>query len=139
MDNLCFSKTAALMLWILSVIEVERENLVATIINKNDLPGNETSRTFEGQPHDAKVSFFLSETPPGRGPRLHTHPYEEVFIVQAGKLTFTVDDETIEVGEGIIVVVPAGVRHKFINSGTEVARHIDLHTSQQMITDWVEK
>jgi quercetin dioxygenase-like cupin family protein len=127
------------MLFILSVIEVESETSMATVVNKNDLPGNTTSRKFEGYLHDdAHVSFFLSETPPGRGPSLHTHPYEEVFIVQAGKLTFTVGDETLVAGEGLIVIVPAGVRHKFTNSGMEIARHIDIHTSPRMITDWVE-
>jgi quercetin dioxygenase-like cupin family protein len=121
------------------VIEVESETSMATVVNENDLPSNATSRKFEGYLHDdANISFFLSETPPGRGPSLHTHPYEEIFIVQAGKLTFTVGDETLEAGEGLIVIVPAGVRHKFTNSGDEVARHIDIHTSPRMITDWVE-
>ena len=28
--------------------------------------------------------------------------------------------------------------HKFVNSGTRRARHIDIHTSRRMITDWLE-
>src|SRR3712207_6889332 len=49
---------------------------------------------------DANVSFFLSETPPERGPGLHTHPYEEVFVVQEGELTFTIGDAAIKATGG---------------------------------------
>jgi mannose-6-phosphate isomerase-like protein (cupin superfamily) len=41
------------------------------------------------------------------------HPYTEVFVVQAGRLRFTVGDATIEASAGQIVIVPAGVPHKF--------------------------
>lgn len=112
---------------------------MALVVNKNDLPGNDTSRQFQGYLHGAaNVSFFISDTPPGRGPSLHKHPYEEVFVVQSGTLTFTVGDETIVVDTEQVVVVPAGVPHKFVNSGTESARHLDIHVNPQMVTDWLE-
>jgi mannose-6-phosphate isomerase-like protein (cupin superfamily) len=112
---------------------------MVSVVHKNDLPFGGSSWKFEGYLHGAaNVSFFLSETPPGRGPRLHIHPYEEVFIVQAGNLTFTVGEETIEVSGDQIVVAPAGVPHKFVNSGTEVARHINIHVNTHMETTWVE-
>jgi mannose-6-phosphate isomerase-like protein (cupin superfamily) len=109
------------------------------IVNKQDLPGNETSRKFEGYLHgDAHVSFFLSETPPGRGAVLHKHPYEEVFVVQSGTLTFTVGDEVIDVHGGQVVVAPAGVPHKFVNSGSEIASHIDIHVNERMVSERLE-
>jgi mannose-6-phosphate isomerase-like protein (cupin superfamily) len=109
---------------------------MAYIVNKSDLRDGDT---FEGYLHNAAhVSFFLSETPPGRGPRLHKHPYEEVFVVQAGTLTFTVGEETVEVTGEKIVVVPAGTPHKFVNSGAEIARHIDIHVAERMSTEWLE-
>jgi mannose-6-phosphate isomerase-like protein (cupin superfamily) len=109
------------------------------IINATDLPG-ETSRQFEGYLYgDVPVSFFLSATPPGRGPALHTHPYAEVFVVQAGQLTFVVGDETIEATAGQIIVVPAGTAHKFTNTGPGIAHHVDVHTSGRMETTWLEQ
>lgn len=112
---------------------------MAYIIDTETLPGNATSRQFEGYLHHAaNVSFFLSSTPPGRGPGLHTHPYEEVFVVQAGTLTFTVGDEVVEVSAERIVVVPPGTPHGFINTGDEVAHHVDIHASGQMQTTWLE-
>jgi mannose-6-phosphate isomerase-like protein (cupin superfamily) len=111
---------------------------MATLIIKDDLPGNQTSRKFEGQLYAANISFFISETPPGKGPQLHKHPYEEVFVVQAGRLTFTVGDETVEVSGGQVVIAPAGTPHKFVNSGDEAAYHLDIHVSPQMQTEWLE-
>ena len=32
---------------------------------------------------------MVVNAPPGGGPNLHTHPYEEVFVVQEGHATFT--------------------------------------------------
>jgi mannose-6-phosphate isomerase-like protein (cupin superfamily) len=59
-------------------------------------------------------------------------------VVQGGELTFTVGDETIEATGSRIVIVPFGAPHKFVNSCTGRAKHIDIHTSRRMITDWLE-
>jgi mannose-6-phosphate isomerase-like protein (cupin superfamily) len=113
---------------------------MATIISREALPGGITSRQFEGYLHeDANISFFLSNTPPGRGPKLHQHPYEEIFVVYSGTLTFTVGDETIEVSGETIVIVPPGTAHQFVNSGKEIAHHIDIHVSPRMVTEWLEE
>jgi len=110
------------------------------IIDANELPHSETAHRFEGDLYDdAGVSFFLINAPPGGGPSLHTHPYEEVFVIQDGQVTFTVDGSTIEAKAGQIVVVPAGVPHKYVNSGAGRSRHIDIHTSGRMSTEWLEE
>jgi hypothetical protein len=36
------------------------------------------------------------------------------------------------------VIVPPEVRHKFTNSGTEIALHVDIHAGTRMITTWLE-
>jgi quercetin dioxygenase-like cupin family protein len=109
------------------------------VTNEDELPHSGTAHTFEGYRYGgANVSFFLTDGPPGTGPELHKHPYAEVFVVQEGDLTFTVGDATIEASAGQIVVVPAGVPHRFVNSGKERARHIDIHASRRMTTEWLE-
>ena len=40
---------------------------------------------------------------------------------------------------GQIVIAPAGIAHKFTNIGTDVAHHIDIHTSGKMETTWLEE
>jgi len=98
-----------------------------------------TARVFEGAQYgDTNVSFFLNDAPPGDGPSLHSHPYEEIFIIQAGQVTFTVGDDTVEATGGQIVIAPAGIPHKFVNSGRTPLRSINIHPSSRMVTEWLE-
>jgi mannose-6-phosphate isomerase-like protein (cupin superfamily) len=100
------------------------------VIDKDELPYGKIAHRFEGYRYgDVSVSFFLVDSPPGGGAVLHTHPYEEVFVTLEGEATFTVGDATIEVGAGQIVVAPAGVPHKFVNSGSGPLRQVDIHPS----------
>jgi quercetin dioxygenase-like cupin family protein len=112
---------------------------MAQIISKDELPFDGYTWEFQGFQHgDTNVSFIIVEAQPGEGPKLHSHPYEEVFIVQEGQATFTVGDTTIEVAAGQIAIAPAGLPHKFINSGTGVLRQVDIHVSPRFITTWYE-
>ena len=100
------------------------------LIGKDELPYGKIAHKFEGHRYgDVNVSFFLVDSPPGGGAVLHTHPYEEVFVTLEGNATFTVGDKTIEVGAGQIVVAPADVPHKFVNSGTGPLRQVDIQPS----------
>jgi quercetin dioxygenase-like cupin family protein len=106
-------------------------------VNADDLPGNEVARTFLGGEHgSASVSFFLINNHPGQGPKLHHHPYDETFIILAGRVLVQVGDETIEGGPGDIVVGPPGVPHGFTNLGPGQARMVCIHAAPAMKTDW---
>ena len=59
-------------------------------------------------------------------------------MIQEGTATFTAGDETIEASGGQVVVVPAGVAHKFVNTGNGPLRQVDIHASDQFITEWLE-
>jgi quercetin dioxygenase-like cupin family protein len=99
-------------------------------IDKEELPYGTIAHKFEGYRYgDVNVSFFLVDSPPGGGPVLHTHPYEEIFVTLEGEATVTVGDATIEVSAGQVVVAPAGVPHKFVNSGSGPLRQVDIHPS----------
>lgn len=82
---------------------------------------------FEGAGHGASMSFYVTDFPPGRGPRLHRHPYEEVFLIQEGVARFNVAGETIDVGAGQVIVVPAEAPHTFINAGEGRLLTVDIH------------
>ena len=98
-----------------------------------------TARVFDGfQYDDTNVSFFLINAPPGEGPSLHSHPYEEIFVIQEGQVTFTVGEATIEATGGQIVIAPAGIPHKFVNSGKTPLRSINIHPTSRMVTEWLE-
>jgi quercetin dioxygenase-like cupin family protein len=60
------------------------------LINMAELPHRGgTAQVFEGSQYgETNVSFLLiNDAPPGSGPSLHSHPYEEIFIIQAGQVT----------------------------------------------------
>ncbi|HLJ33519.1 MAG TPA: cupin domain-containing protein, partial [Ktedonobacteraceae bacterium] len=75
----------------------------------------------------------------GRGVELHSHPYEEVFIVQEGEVTFVVGAETLTINGGNVVIVPAQTPHKFTNSGTTPLRQLSIHPTREIITTWLEE
>jgi mannose-6-phosphate isomerase-like protein (cupin superfamily) len=101
------------------------------------LPGNLVGR-FEGREHGSSVSFFVGSFPEGTGPKLHVHPYDETFIVEEGGATFTVADETLDVGAGNIVVVPAQTPHKFLSSAPDGMRMVSITPWGEMVQEWLD-
>jgi mannose-6-phosphate isomerase-like protein (cupin superfamily) len=100
--------------------------------------GEGDARTFRGADHGGMpVSFILDREKPGSGPALHRHPYDEVWILDEGEVTFTAGDETLTAGPGSIVVVPAGTPHQFKNTGTKPVRMVCIHPRAQMETEWL--
>jgi mannose-6-phosphate isomerase-like protein (cupin superfamily) len=111
-----------------------------TILNRDQLPGDESTHEFEGIQHgNTDVSFIWVDMPPGGGIRLHKHPYKEIFIVQEGVSTFVVDSDILEAHAGQVIIVPANVPHKFMNAGDRQLKQVDIHVSTEFITDWLEE
>ena len=112
---------------------------MTTPLSIEELAGGKPVATFVGKDHRATVSFFVGSFAPGRGPKLHTHPYDETFILEEGRATFTVDGETVEAEGGEIVVVPARTPHKFVVTGDRDMRSVNIHAAPEMSTDWLEE
>jgi mannose-6-phosphate isomerase-like protein (cupin superfamily) len=109
------------------------------LLNRSELPRDGNTYEFEGaQYDDTDVSFIWVDMPPGDSVRLHEHPYKEVFIIQEGSGTFTIGSATLEAQAGQIVIVPAGVPHKFVNSGAGQLRTVDIHITKHISTRWLE-
>ena len=110
-----------------------------TMLHRDAIREGVGNYEFQGYQHgDSSVSFIWIDLPPGDGPRLHKHPYEEIFIVQDGRARYTVGAETIEATTGHIIVVPPETPHKFVNIGEGPLRQVDIHASRRFITDWLE-
>jgi|SRR5215218_1724383 len=108
------------------------------VINIERLPGGENASRFDGHEYGASVSFFIYRHRPGTGPDLHSHPYEETFIVLDEKVRFPLGEETLEATAGQIVVIPAGTAHKFVSTGVGWLSQISIHPAVRMETEWLE-
>ena len=69
----------------------------------------------------------------GAGPRLHMHPYDETFIIVAGRARFYIGEVVLEASAGEVVFGPAGVPHRFENLGPGRLQTIDIHHSPEWI------
>jgi mannose-6-phosphate isomerase-like protein (cupin superfamily) len=108
-----------------------------SVITQDQLPWSSIAHELIGADHGLGITLLFVDAPPGRGPSLHRHPYDEIFIVQQGVATFTLDGEQIEARAGDILVARAGQAHAFVNSGTENLRQIDIHVSPTFSTEWL--
>ena len=70
---------------------------------------------------------------PGVGPKLHVHPYDEVFVIQEGRARFFVGDQVIDAEAGEVVFGPAGLPHRFVNLGPGRLQTLDIHHSPRWI------
>jgi mannose-6-phosphate isomerase-like protein (cupin superfamily) len=110
------------------------------IVKRDELPLSNIARELVGSEFGVGICAILVDAPPGRGPSLHRHPYEEIFITLEGTATFFIgEDEQREVGPDEVVVVPAGQWHGFVNSGDGPLRQIDIHVSPSFDTEWLEE
>jgi mannose-6-phosphate isomerase-like protein (cupin superfamily) len=109
------------------------------VVDQAELPFSRIARELVGDEHSGiGVSLLFVEAPPGDGPGLHRHDYEEVFVVQEGSATFYAGDEERVVEAGSVVVVPAGAPHRFVNSGEGTLRQLAIHVSPRFATEWLD-
>ena len=69
----------------------------------------------------------------GEGPKLHVHPYDEIFTIQKGRARFTVGNQTIDAEAGDILLGPANVPHGYQNLGPGRLDSLDIHLSPEWI------
>lgn len=108
------------------------------VVNQADLPANNETRELEGyQFGNLNLSLILVEVDRGGGPKLHRHPYEEVFVIHEGQATYTFGSTRFEAHAGQILIVPPGIPHSFINSGCGKLRQTDIHLNARFDTEWL--
>jgi quercetin dioxygenase-like cupin family protein len=108
------------------------------VLNYDDLSSPETTaEVFSGSEHGVDVSFFVNHAAPGRTVSMHRHPYPEVFVVQDGEATFTVDGDDVAARGGQVIVVPAGAAHGFHVTGDRTLEMVSIHPVSEMETEWL--
>jgi mannose-6-phosphate isomerase-like protein (cupin superfamily) len=87
-------------------------------------PGVETRLLVSARNGATQLCIFEQWVAPGNGAPTHHHPVEEVLTVREGEAEMWIDDERMIVSKGESLVVPAGRKHGFRNSG---AATLHLH------------
>jgi quercetin dioxygenase-like cupin family protein len=107
------------------------------VFPESSLPMSNIARELVGADHDVGLCVIFVDAPPGRGPSLHRHPYEEILIVTQGEATFFGEAGERLVRAGEVAIVPAGEPHGFTNSGDGPLQQIDIHASPKFETEWL--
>jgi|SRR5215204_1441750 len=108
------------------------------VLRQDELPLSNIAREFVGADHGGiGVCVIFVDAPPGTGPSLHKHPYEELFLVLEGEVTFLAGEKEAQAGVGDVVVVPADTPHAFTNTGEGRLRQIDIHVNPEFSTEWL--
>jgi mannose-6-phosphate isomerase-like protein (cupin superfamily) len=94
--------------------------------------------SIEGKEHGAKVTVLLEHMPEGSGPRLHSHPYGETWVVIDGRIAFTDGNVTRDVSNGDVVYVAPEEPHKFTVLSAGRIKMVCIHQSEEFITRWLE-
>jgi len=90
--------------------------------------------SLNGETLNSPVTVLAyGNTTPGEGPRLHVHPYDEMFVVIEGRARFFVGDAVIDAVAGEVVLGPKGVPHRFENLGPGRLQTIDIHNAPRWI------
>jgi quercetin dioxygenase-like cupin family protein len=119
--------------------ELQAQGFGVTAVKVDNLPYSNVAHELVGADHGASVTLVLVEAPPGAGPRMHSHPYEEILFVQEGEATFRLGLAERIVRAGEILIVAPGQAHAFTNTGTGPLRQLDIHVSPRFHTDWLEE
>jgi quercetin dioxygenase-like cupin family protein len=109
------------------------------VVKQEALPFVGMSHQFVGADQgDVAVSVYLVNAPPGRGPKAHRHPYDEIAFIREGRGLWTVNGESREATAGDILVVKAGEIHSFTNIGEGPLVQLDIHLSPRFIQENLE-
>jgi quercetin dioxygenase-like cupin family protein len=82
----------------------------------------------------ASSAAIYFEVEPGDRIPWHVHTAEEILFVVAGEAEGEVSDEAGRLSAGALVLVPAHVRHRVTNVGTETLRIVGFFASAAVIT-----
>jgi len=112
------------------------KNRSPAILHRSDWASDEHlwKGYFEGADIDTGVTvlFYATDTI-GEGPRLHVHPYDEIFILRSGNALFTIGEKKIKAQAGDILLGPAHIPHKYHNIGPGQLETTDIHLSDRWI------
>lgn len=90
-------------------------------------------------PHVDNITLIFEEISPGDRIPLHTHPVHEVIVIDKGTPHVTLGEQTVEVGSGTVVFIPAGTPHGTRNSSNHPVRLHAMFPSERIGIEYLER
>lgn len=90
--------------------------------------GDTYTIVLDGSDTAGRYCLIDMHVPPGGGPPLHRHDFEELFTILEGEVAFWFRDERFSVRAGDTVNIPANAPHHFHNEATTPARMLCMCT-----------
>lgn len=92
------------------------------------LAGDTYTMLLTGDQTNGRHCLIDMHVPPGGGPPLHRHDFEETFVVLDGSVDFFFRDTTTTVSAGSTVNIPADAPHHFRNNSGRPVRMLCMCT-----------
>ena len=86
------------------------------------LAGDTYTILLSGKDTDGRYCLIDMVIPPGGGPPMHRHDFEESFTLLEGEIEATFRSETSVVKTGETINIPANAPHRFVNASDKVVR-----------------
>jgi quercetin dioxygenase-like cupin family protein len=102
-------------------------------------PSPTTSVLLRGEETGGRLSVTDIVVPPGGGPPLHTHDFDEAFYMLEGELVFQVEDALHTKGPGELSFAPRNVAHALANHGEVPARYVLVCTPAGFERHWARE
>jgi quercetin dioxygenase-like cupin family protein len=91
---------------------------------------------LHGEQTGGRLSVTEITVPPGAGPPLHRHDFDETFYLLEGELTFQIDEAIAAKGAGELAFVARNVPHALANHGDAPARYVLVCTPPGLERHW---
>ena len=91
-------------------------------IGRTQVRSGVTRRVFSGK----NSMMVLNELMPSAKPSLHHHPHEQLTYIVEGTCRFVIGDETLDLVEGDVVLIPPDVPHSLEVTGQKTVLNLDI-------------
>jgi len=92
-----------------------------------------------GDTADTRFSVTWVEVEPGSSQRPHRHDAQQVYVIVHGEGEMQVEDETADVREGSLALVPPGARHALKNTGAQPLTYVSAANPAVSMTDLYDR
>lgn len=90
-----------------------------------------------------EVLLVMNECMPGMELNPHSHDFDQVVLIVAGRAIYHVDNEANEMGPGSVLLVPARAAHYIEPTGTEPVLNLDVFAPPRAdyahLVSWMER